>query len=587
MNTGQNTPTAMNRNQPFRPGHTGGLLILLTALILLPALPARASDSYLGAGTLMMLSSETPPQPGPISGPNRPCPGSTAIYTISSVPLAKDYIWDPPNGVTVLSDDNTVLEVSIGTGFVGGNLSVIAVGNDNTLSPARLLYLYKPTLDAVIETNSYISNNTIISGETYYEIANDRQLRVDVSTNMNAGSWHTTDNVSWITSPTTYYSSSHSDIVIPFTSYTGSSDRTGKLMFGCSSTLDEIYIVQKPIYANLTPQSGSTSSGSGTSSNPYILHRGGTFSLEVKTNSSWTVTYPGWLPLSGSASGSSGTVIRSFTYTASPVNLSPPRTGQITFTVNSQVFTIYVAQSENVFQPTGDGTIILNKSTGSGGEEYLTVPGSAGSFTVNMDLVNVSGTIAYNDSWISGNTTFNDSESPKTINFTANPRGDQMRTGSFVLSSSGLSKTFYVLQKEAPTTLSVSAPDNYIGTQTVGNTTEYIYTKQGGEFHTTVTTNNSWSLIACPPWVTPSPTGGTTGGSVTIDYGPFVHKDMDRAGTLTFKAGDEYKSLYIIQEHYAASCGIDPSSYIRTNTISVGYEVTATEYVLPKESGLP
>ena len=293
MNTGHNIPAAMNRNRPVRPGHTGGLLILLTALILLPALPARASDSYLGAGTLMMLSSETPPQPGPISGPNRPCPGSTAIYTISSVPLAKDYIWDPPNGVTVLSDDNTVLEVSIGTGFVGGNLSVIAVGNDNTLSPARLLYLYKPTLDAVIETNSYISNNTIISGETYYEIANDRQLRVDVSTNMNAGSWHITDNVSWLSPSTTYYSSDQSDIVVPFTANTGTTNRTGKLMFGCSTALDEIYMIQKAPYVNTSPVvssylSTSTLPGGGTE---YHLSRdGGTFKIDVASNTGWEVT---------------------------------------------------------------------------------------------------------------------------------------------------------------------------------------------------------------------------------------------------------------------------------------------------------
>ena len=207
---------------------------------------------------------------------------------------------------------------------MGGNLSVIAVGNDNTLSPARYLYLYKPTLDAVIEINSYISNNTIISGETYYEIANDRQLRVDVTTNMNAGSWHTTDNVSWITAPTTYYSSSHNDIVIPFTSYTGSTDRTGKLMFGCSSTLDEIYIVQKPICAVVTPQGGSTLDGTGTSSDPFILTKeGGTLYLQAKTNGSWSIEYSGWLTLNSSVSGSSGTVIHSFTYGASPVGTSP------------------------------------------------------------------------------------------------------------------------------------------------------------------------------------------------------------------------------------------------------------------------
>ncbi|MGD2034789.1 MAG: hypothetical protein PVF73_07025, partial [Bacteroidales bacterium] len=178
------------------------LLIFLTVIIFQSVIHiTRAADPYLSAGTMMYLSSETPDRPGPISGPNRPCPGTQATYSIAAVPLADDYVWYAPGGMTILSDNGTSIDVNIGSNC-HGYLRVIAVGRDNTFSPPRTKYIYKPTLTAEIQTDSYIEGSTIeIGGETHYEIANDqnpREIRVNVTENINNTNWRISPTVAWL-----------------------------------------------------------------------------------------------------------------------------------------------------------------------------------------------------------------------------------------------------------------------------------------------------------------------------------------------------------------------------------------------------
>jgi hypothetical protein len=83
------------------------------------------------------LNSIIPVRPGSISGPAKVCPGDIVVYSIALVPRATFYTWTLPAGMTIISGAGTnVITVSVGLGFVGGTISVVA-GNSCGVSPSR------------------------------------------------------------------------------------------------------------------------------------------------------------------------------------------------------------------------------------------------------------------------------------------------------------------------------------------------------------------------------------------------------------------------------------------------------------------
>jgi hypothetical protein len=83
-------------------------------------------------------STTLPVTPNSISGPTRLCQGNTATYSIAAVYRASSYVWTVPTGITITSGQGTnILNISVTTAYVGGNLSVAAVNACGT-GPARI-----------------------------------------------------------------------------------------------------------------------------------------------------------------------------------------------------------------------------------------------------------------------------------------------------------------------------------------------------------------------------------------------------------------------------------------------------------------
>jgi len=569
------------------------LLILLLVIIFIPVIHAEASDPYLSASTMMYLSSETPPQPGPISGPNRPCPGTQQTYSIAPVPLAKDYIWYPPGGMTILSDDNTSIEVNIGSNCQG-SLSVKAVGNDNTLSPARSLYIYKPTINADIQADSYIEGSTIeIEGEIHYEIANDQnplEIKVDVTTNINGSHWKIIPDVSWLTEPPTTYYGNETGIPVDYTKNLSGSQRTGKLEFGCvtSYPMDAVYIVQKAVYVDFESVTGMIS-GAGTSSDPYILSaEGGTLEIDVASNSAWTITNtPAWLTLTSAGSGGSGSSVTTLTFDQS-INDIPHLSGYIEYTAEGETFRIYVEQNSIYFLPKPvAGTYLDYFEHPTYGWVYEVTSGS-GNFVLNLDSCTTNGMVTYSDTWLSGVSYYSGYYTSLTFDFGSNPKGNEVRIETVSLHNNGLTESFTIMQREAHPLLYLGEPDNYIGENTLVsvNETQYVFSSDGGQFILPFDCNTDWDIESYPDWLfTQSNTSGEYDASVNFTYGPYANPSKMRQGEVVFTAEYQQRILYVAQDFSELTVDPDPDSYLSTNTIDIGYEASAQQYILSERGG--
>jgi PKD-like domain/Putative metal-binding motif/Secretion system C-terminal sorting domain/Bacterial pre-peptidase C-terminal domain len=89
-----------------------------------------------------------PVTPGSISGPNKTCPGDTAIYSISYVSRSAYYIWTvPANASIVVGQGTQTIKVAYGASFNGGNVTV-AAANGCGVSPLRTRAILVNTLPA-------------------------------------------------------------------------------------------------------------------------------------------------------------------------------------------------------------------------------------------------------------------------------------------------------------------------------------------------------------------------------------------------------------------------------------------------------
>lgn len=84
-----------------------------------------------------IVVSSGPVQPGPISGPQVVCAGTSTNYSISSVPTATSYSWTVPLNATITSGQNTT-GITVLWDTTQGNISVIAGNNCGNSTPSVL-----------------------------------------------------------------------------------------------------------------------------------------------------------------------------------------------------------------------------------------------------------------------------------------------------------------------------------------------------------------------------------------------------------------------------------------------------------------
>jgi hypothetical protein len=91
--------------------------------------PINTAAARTGSGIVYITPSSAsgvPPQPGAITGSNSFCAGSTASFSISSVPGANSYIWNVPAGSVIQSGQGTT-SVTVVFGTTSGNVSVAGI----------------------------------------------------------------------------------------------------------------------------------------------------------------------------------------------------------------------------------------------------------------------------------------------------------------------------------------------------------------------------------------------------------------------------------------------------------------------------
>jgi hypothetical protein len=101
--------------------------------------------------------SAAPVTPPSISGSSKLCPGVITTFSVAPVARARSYNWILPTGLTFTSaaDSGNIISVSVGVGYVGGNISVSAENACGTSSlRVKNLGLNLPGAPGVISGNA-------------------------------------------------------------------------------------------------------------------------------------------------------------------------------------------------------------------------------------------------------------------------------------------------------------------------------------------------------------------------------------------------------------------------------------------------
>ena len=93
----------------------------------LSVVASNACGSSTSTTSYLEFAAAAPVMPNSISGTARVCPGDVATYSVALVNRATTYNWTVPTGMTITAGAGTnVINVSVGAGFVGGNITVSA-----------------------------------------------------------------------------------------------------------------------------------------------------------------------------------------------------------------------------------------------------------------------------------------------------------------------------------------------------------------------------------------------------------------------------------------------------------------------------
>lgn len=113
----------------------------------------------LSPASLLVSTSGTTAQPGPISGLVNVCAGDTITYSVSAVSGANGYVWTLPNGWSGNSTSNTIAVIP---STIAGNIQVAAQGSCGT-SSAQILPVdikVRPSLPVIVGEGAVCGNTT-------------------------------------------------------------------------------------------------------------------------------------------------------------------------------------------------------------------------------------------------------------------------------------------------------------------------------------------------------------------------------------------------------------------------------------------
>ena len=310
-------------------------------------------------------------------------------------------------------------------------------------------------------------------------------------------------NVSWtISTPnwvTLSKSSGSGEATITATVGSSTSERSGSITVTGGNITRTVAVSQTAQkFLNVSPASLSYS---GT---------GGSKTITIESNVSWSITAPSWVTLSKS-SGSGN-----YSITATVGSSTSDRSGTISVAGGGITKTVSVDQSAQAYLTVSPSSLSF---AGAGGSKTITIESNT-SWSISAP------------SWVTLSKSSGSGDA--TITATVSSSTSQ-RSGTISVTGAGTTKTVSVSQT-AQSYLTVS-PESlaYIGT--------------GGSKTFTIESNVSWSISA-PSWVTLSQTSGSGDATITATV---ARHSVSRTGTITVTAGSITRTVSVRQTAYTAT----------------------------------
>ena len=143
----------------YRGGGGGSSFMIGTATGTVHTQGAQVGDGQI---IINPIVSTGPAMPGTITGPSVVCAGSTAAYSISTVPTASTYTWTVPAGAMLAGQGNASVSVTFGS--TSGTITVVATNSCGT-SPSRTMAI---TVNPSPAAPTAGSNSPLCEGTTLY-----------------------------------------------------------------------------------------------------------------------------------------------------------------------------------------------------------------------------------------------------------------------------------------------------------------------------------------------------------------------------------------------------------------------------------
>ncbi|GEM_PF-304509 len=395
------------------------------------------------------------------------------------------------------------------------------------------------TLSISAETNNATSSRsgivTFKAGSTSYTVSISQEgaaptfsvTPTSASFNSSGGSktltissnqaWTVSSDAAWLTLSET---SGSGNATLSITAETNNSisSRSGTATFKAGGMSYTVNISQEGAAHtfNVTPTSASFTSS------------GGSISLTITSNQSWTAsTSATWLTLSNDSGSGDATL----TVTAEANTSTSNRTEAITFTAGGTSYRVSVTQEGAA--PTFSVTPTSAEFTADGGSKTLTITSNQ-TWTVSSDV-----------SWLTLSETSGTGNATLSITAETN-NSTSSRSGTVTFKAGGTSYTVNISQEGAAPTFSVTP-------------TSASFTSSGGSISLTVTSNQSWTASTSATWLSLSRTSGKSDATLTVEA--MANTSMkSRSDKITFKAGDTSYTVSISQEGAAPTFSVTPTS---------------------------
>ncbi len=477
--------------------------------------------------------------------------GTNATYTVQM----PGYTWSPANyvvtnihanaaqnfvgtimtytaNITSLPTDADIFIDGVDSGFNTPHIFTMNYGSSAVYSVQKIGYVWMPETFAV--TNITANTSQLFTGSTQtYTVfitsnPTDADILMDgVDTGFNtphqfvmnhgAGAVYTVQKPQYIWSPTSFI-------------VTNIQANTAQLFTGT-----QLALTVTPANQNVTNQAGSTS-------------------FNVNSNVTWTVTETeDWLTASPLGSVNNGVI--TVNYDANMASVL--RIGTITITGSDITRTVTVTQAA--------GQPFLTVSPDL---QNVTYPEGTTSFEVSS---NVAWSVLETESWFSVAPLDGNNSGTLSVAYDVNS-STTPRSGQFIVTGNGITRTVTVTQDATPPSLSFNPAVQNVS-------------YEAGVTSSLIESNIAWTITESVSWLSVSPANGSNNGSITITYvaNPGT---ASRTGVIRLTGSGLIQEMAVIQSGAPATLTVNPilqnvSNFGGTTTFTItsntSWTVTETE----------